>query len=90
MFGISADAAVTMDDFYNGLHPDDRDHVAAVYAGAADPERRALYDVEYRTIGKEDCVVRWIAAKGRGVFDETGRCQRMIGTAIDISDRMHA
>ena len=90
LFGISADAAVTMDDFYNGLHPDDRDRVAAVYAGAADPERRALYDVEYRTIGKEDGIVRWVAAKGRGVFDETGRCQRMIGTAIDITDRMQA
>lgn len=90
LFGISADAPVTMDDFYNGLHPDDRDRVATVYAGAADPERRALYDVEYRTIGKEDGVIRWVAAKGRGVFDETGRCQRMIGTAIDITDRMRA
>jgi sigma-B regulation protein RsbU (phosphoserine phosphatase) len=76
-----------MDDFYNGLHPDDRDQVAAVYAGAADPGRRELYDVEYRTIGKEDGVVRWVAAKGRGVFDETGRCKRVIGTAIDITER---
>jgi PAS domain S-box-containing protein len=87
MFGISPDAPVSMDDFYNGLHPDDRDRVAAVYAGAADPCRRELYDVEYRTIGKEDGIVRWVAAKGRGVFDETGRCKRMIGTAIDITER---
>jgi len=87
MFGISADAPVSMDDFYAGLHPDDRDHVAAVYAGAADPARRALYDVEYRTIGKEDGIVRWVAAKGRGVFDEAGRCKRVIGTAIDITER---
>jgi PAS domain S-box-containing protein len=87
MFGISADAPVTMDDFYNGLHPDDHDRVAAVYAGAADPVRRQLYDVEYRTIGKEDGIIRWVAAKGRGVFDETGRCKRVIGTAIDITER---
>jgi PAS domain S-box-containing protein len=87
MFGISPGAPVSMDDFYNGLHPDDRDQVAAVYAGAADPGRRELYDVEYRTIGKEDGVVRWVAAKGRGVFDETGRCKRVIGTAIDITER---
>jgi PAS domain S-box-containing protein len=87
MFGISPGAPVSMDDFYNGLHPDDRDQVAAVYAGAADPVRRELYDVEYRTIGKEDGVVRWVAAKGRGVFDETGRCKRVIGTAIDITER---
>jgi PAS domain S-box-containing protein len=87
MFGISADQPVTMNDFYNGLHPDDRDRVAAVYAAAADPARRELYDVEYRTIGKEDGIVRWVAAKGRGVFDENGRCQRVIGTAIDITER---
>ena len=87
MFGISADVPVTMDDFFNGLHPDDRDRVSAVYVGAADPARRELYDVEYRTIGKEDGVIRWVAAKGRGVFDETGRCRRMIGTAIDVTER---
>ena len=90
MFGISADVPVTMDDFYNGLHPDDRDRVAAAYSGAADPTRRELYDVQYRTIGKEDGVLRWIAAKGRGVFDETRRCIRVIGTAIDISRQKRA
>ena len=77
----------SMDDFYAGLHPDDRQSVADTYAAAADPEQRALYDVEYRTIGKEDGVLRWIAAKGRGVFDETGSCRRMTGTAIDITER---
>lgn len=87
MFGISPDAPVCMQDFYNGLHPDDRDRVATAYAGAADPARRALYDVEYRTIGKEDGVIRWLAAKGRGVFDEDGRCKRVIGTVIDITQR---
>ncbi|WP_309737038.1 PAS domain S-box protein [Sphingomonas sp. SORGH_AS_0742] len=87
MFGISADAPVTMNDFYNGLHPDDAEATAEAYAAAADPLRRALYDVEYRTIGKEDGVVRWVAAKGRGVFDEQGRCIRVTGTAIDITAR---
>ncbi|WP_174273558.1 hybrid sensor histidine kinase/response regulator, partial [Sphingomonas bacterium] len=87
MFGISADVPVTMQDFYDGLHPDDREATSAVYAAAADPGRRALYDVDYRTIGKEDGVVRWIAAKGRGVFDDGGRCLRVVGTAVDITRR---
>ncbi len=90
MFGISPDVPVSMDDFYAGLHPDDREHTAQAYAAAADPEQRALYDVEYRTIGKEDGVVRWVAAKGRGIFDENGRCLRVAGTAIDISPRRNA
>jgi PAS domain S-box-containing protein len=87
MFGISPDVPVTMDDFHAGLHPDDRDATAAAYAAANDPERRALYDVEYRTVGKEDGVIRWVAAKGRGVFDDRGRCVRVIGTAIDVTGR---
>ena len=87
MFGISPDVPVSMDDFYAGLHPADRDFVSAEYAAAADPATRALYDVEYRTIGKEDGIERWVAAKGRGVFDDEGRCVRVIGTAIDITAR---
>jgi PAS domain S-box-containing protein len=90
MFGISPDVRVSMRDFYDGLHPDDREATSAAYAAAADPDRRALYDVEYRTIGKEDGVIRWVAAKGRGVFDPAGRCIRVAGTAIDITARKQA
>jgi PAS domain S-box-containing protein len=90
MFGISPNVPVSMRDFYDGLHPDDREATSRAYAEAADPERRALYDVEYRTIGKEDGLTRWVAAKGRGVFDESGRCIRVAGTAIDITARKRA
>ncbi|WP_312707989.1 PAS domain-containing protein [Stenotrophomonas sp.] len=89
MFGISAGAHVTMDDFRAGLHPDDRDATLAALAAAADPARRASYDVEYRTVGKEDGIVRWVAAKGRGMF-EHGQCVRILGVAIDITRRKAA
>jgi PAS domain S-box-containing protein len=89
MFGISADVPVSMADYYRGLHPDDREATIAAYAAARDPGRRALYDVEYRTVGKEDGVVRWVAAKGRAVF-KGDRCVRVIGTAIDITGRKAA
>ncbi len=89
MFGISPESKVCMHDFYAGLHPDDRDATSAAFAAAADPAQRALYDVEYRTVGKEDGVVRWVAAKGRGVF-EGERCMRVVGVAIDITARKAA
>jgi PAS domain S-box-containing protein len=87
MFGISAAVPVTMDDFYTGLHPDDHDKTVEALKRAIDPNLRAPYNVEYRTIGKEDSVLRWIAAKGRGVFDTSGVCIRAMGTTIDITDR---
>jgi len=89
MFGITPKTQISMTDFYLGLHPDDREAASAAFAAACDPQRRALYDVEYRTVGKEDGIVRWIAAKGRGVFDE-GRCVRAVGTAIDITEHKRA
>lgn len=89
MFGISSDAEVTFDDFRTGLHADDRAETLAALEACADPQRRANYDVEYRTVGKEDGIVRWVAAKGRGIF-EAGRCVRMLGVVIDITARKDA
>jgi PAS domain S-box-containing protein len=90
MFGIAPDTPVTLRDFYDGLHPQDREATSEAFAAASDPARRALYDVEYRTVGREDGLVRWVAAKGRGVFDDQGRCVRVAGTAVEITARREA
>lgn len=87
MFGISSDVPVTLRDFYEGLHPEDREATIEAFSAAVDPERRALYEVDYRTIGREDGIVRWVAAKGRAVFDPAGRCLRFTGTAVDVTPR---
>ena len=89
MFGISPGTPCSMRDFYAGLHPDDLDATSEAFASALDPQRRATYDVEYRTVGKEDGIIRWVAAKGKGLFDEE-RCTRAIGTAVDITARKAA
>jgi PAS domain S-box-containing protein len=89
-FGVSFSASVDMNDFYDGLHPDDLEATSAAFATALDPAQRAVYDVEYRTIGKEDGLLRWVAAKGVGLFDQQGRCVRALGTAIDITARKSA
>jgi PAS domain S-box-containing protein len=88
MFGISPGVPVTPKDFLDGLHPDDREPTRAAFLAAIDPAQRAEYDTEYRTIGKEDGILRWIAARGKGVFDpESGRCIRAVGTTLDITRR---
>ena len=89
MFGISPEVEVGMQDFEAGLHPLDRDAVLAALDAAIDPAQRAIYDVEYRTVGKEDGVVRWVAATGRGHF-EGDRCVRVVGVAIEITARKEA
>ena len=86
MFGLRPDEPCSMADFYAGLHPDDRAHVTAAFTAAIDPVERATYDVEYRTLGKHDGALRWVAAKGRGIF-HGGLCVRAVGTALDITAR---
>jgi len=88
MFGIAADEPVTIADFYNGLHEEERDRLMEAYAATTDPKRRAPYDVEHRAIGR-DGVVRWLAGKGRAIF-VGDRCVRVVGTAIDITQRKAA
>ena len=85
MFGVSPDVPCSLDDFYGGLHPDDLDETSVAFTSALDPTVRAVYDVQYRTVGKEDRLVRWVAAKGKGIFDADGRCIRAVGTAMDIT-----
>lgn len=89
MFGIRADADVSLQDFYDGLHPQDLDATRAAFEAAADPARRAFYDEEFRTVGRDDGLVRWVAAKGRGLF-EGDRCVRVLGVAIDVTARKRA
>ncbi|PXA98324.1 hybrid sensor histidine kinase/response regulator [Nostoc sp. 3335mG] len=89
MFGIAPHIPVTLQDFYDRLHPDDRDATSEAFAAATDPARRAIYDVEYRTVGA-DSIVRWLAAKGRGTFDEQGKCVRVAGTVVEITARRQA
>ena len=43
MFGISPNVPCSMDDFYGGLHPDDRDATIEALTAATDPIRRAAY-----------------------------------------------
>jgi len=90
MFGISAGTTVTLKDFYEGLHPEDLEATSEAFAAAIDPLRRALYDVEYRTIGREDGLIRWLAAKGGGIFDDQGNCVRIAGTVLEITARREA
>lgn len=87
MFGLPPDAAVDYDTFLAGLHPDDRDRTHQVVLGALNPVSGGEYDIEYRTIGLTNRVERWVAAKGKAFFSETGEAIRFIGTVLNITDR---
>lgn len=89
MFGIHSDRAISLRDFYEGLHPADFAAVTQAFSAVTVPGSGATYDVEYRTIGREDGQVRWVAARGVPVVDAQGRVARVVGSVIDITRRKH-
>lgn len=91
LFGLPPEANITYDRFLEGLHPEDREKTDHAVKVALLPAGPGGYDVRYRTIGLEDGVERWIAAKGRAVFGGAGKdriATRFIGTVLDISEQV--
>ena len=87
MFGVSADANITIDTFYRALHPDDAERVKHTWRRAL--ELRLPYQIEFRT-QRPDGTIRWADARGRGYYDESGKPLSMAGVVFDITDRKEA
>ena len=90
MFGLPPEAEVDYETFLEGLHPEDRQRADRVVQRALDPATGGRYDLEYRTVGIEDGLERWVSARGRAYFDEGGRAVRFTGTVLDITERKQA
>jgi PAS domain S-box-containing protein len=83
-FGLPPDAAVTIDTFYECLHPDDRERTrAAIERSIAE---RVPYDVEYRTVAP-DGQVRWVRALGQATYAADGRPLHFDGITVETTDR---
>jgi PAS domain S-box-containing protein len=87
LFGIRLNEAMSYQRFRDALHPDDREKVDMVVKEALDNHKD--YDIEYRSLWP-DGSLHWLAAKGRGYYDATGRATRMEGVVLDITARKQA
>jgi PAS domain S-box-containing protein len=90
IFGVAPGQAVGIEDFYAHLHEDDIEMVQEGMRRTRDPVLRAPFECEYRAIAADTGALRWVAAKGKAIFDEDGHCERAIGTVIDITPRKTA
>ncbi len=82
--GLSDGADVSYRTFLEAIHPEDRARVDAAVQRALDPTSDRHFDVEYRTIGIEDSIERWVSARGLGI-SEHGRTVRFIGAMLDVT-----
>jgi len=88
-WGVAPGTPLTYDMFMRGIHVDDRATVQATMERAFDPAGDCTFSVEFRVMGIDDGIERWIATRGQ-VFYEQGRPAQLLGTTFDISDRKRA
>jgi PAS domain S-box-containing protein len=86
-FGLPPETEVTIDLFYECLHPEDRDRTHAAITRAI--AGGTPYQIDYRTVDRTG-ETRWIRAIGRAFYNETGHPMRFDGITLDISDRKRA
>jgi PAS domain S-box-containing protein len=86
-FWLPPDATVTIDTFYERIHPEDRERTRQTISESI--EQNKLYDIDYRTVS-DNGEIKWIRAIGRTFYDDTGKPIRFDGITLDQTARRHA
>jgi PAS domain S-box-containing protein len=83
ILGLNEPARLTYKEFLDRIHPDDREAFLAAVA-ALTPEN-PYSEATYRFIRAAGGEI-WMKSSGRGLFDEKGQLQRVVGMAADVTD----
>lgn len=87
-FGLPPEGVVTIDTFYDRLHPDDRDRTRrAIERSIGD---RTPYDIQYRTVDPTSGAVKWVRALGGAAYGPAGLPTRFDGVTIDVTEQRRA
>jgi PAS domain S-box-containing protein len=87
IYGLAPGTVKTYEDWLARVHPEDRPAMLAKRDKAL--SEKQPFDLEFRILHASG-QVRWVAARGHGVQDETGRLTRVLGINIDITGRKQA
>jgi two-component system, cell cycle sensor histidine kinase and response regulator CckA len=78
------DTIVTLDEFFERVHPEDRERTRAAFMDAV--QRREELQVEFR-IACHDGSIRWLRDHGHVVLGETGEPRYLAGAVVDITSQ---
>jgi len=88
VLGLRSDVyAGRVGDLLRHIHEEDQKRVLDGIAQARDSH--TPYSAEFRVV-RDDQSTRWVSARGRFEYSETGKPRRMRGMAVDISERNRA
>lgn len=74
-------------EFSRHVHPDDRDLVSRAIADARQSGQPCKLEFRFR---RDDGIIRWIIARGRFYSAKSGGTERMLGLAVDVTERKMA
>jgi PAS domain S-box-containing protein len=85
-FGIDSETYVeSAEEFFQRyVHADDREQVSQAVGDAK--RNHGLYEGEFRVVWP-DGTLRWVTAKGEFQYSSKGEPERMLGMAVDITER---
>lgn len=83
-FGLPPDAEVTIDTFFERLHPDDRARTREAIDQTI--QTGAPFDLDYRTVAR-DGRQRWVRSIGRCFYSAYGKPLRFDGVTVDTTER---
>ena len=73
----------SFDDWCAAIHPEDRSRVREELRSAM--RGGDELDTQFRVLGRGDSS-RWLASRGRLLYDDKGKPQRLIGVSMDITE----
>jgi PAS domain S-box-containing protein len=83
------DGPLPVEFIRRSVHPEDKERIFAAIARAFDPALREICAGEFRVI-RPDGTMKWLAGRGRVVFDDStrpARGQKFIGVLNDITNQ---
>jgi PAS domain S-box-containing protein len=86
LFGVTHERPLTIDDFNELIHPDDREVVRQAYAEAAEKPDGGTFTMEYRTAITPGGKARWLQARARVIRGAAG-VSMVVGANLDVTDR---
>ena len=84
IFGLTDPAS--LDAFYRLVHPDDMPKVEQALSRAI--ANRVPFTIEFRLL--QDGNIRWVLSKGSVLYDESEKPSRILGIALDLTERKRA
>ena len=85
LFGLGPDDQLTREKFLSRVHPEDVDQVLQALQQSAQLRKQVITDFR---IMLPDGQVRWLTSRGQSMAKLTGEPVRVMGVAMDITDRI--